>query len=354
MSSIPIKNLYYLLSYAWSDRLSTKEIENSSVNQCNDLAEFFAHVLTQRLQPLLRRGLDRSYILQHELTSQPRGRINFTASVKNQTWLQAQMHCTYDELSPNVLLNQVIKTTLSLLYFQTRQKQNLKATLHEQLAHFEQVSEVQIRARTFRRIQLHRNNRKYSFILHLCELIHSSLLPEHDSEGNCKFKRLEANEGAMPAIFEQFVYAFARRHLSNVQLPAKRIQWQAEYHTETTSDLMPTMNTDLTIHWKDSGRKLILDCKYYKKAFTSQTFGDREYNRFKTNNLYQVFAYLINKREITGWEQVEGMLLYPTTTADLHEDMTLLNQHRMQICSINLNQDWQSIKADLISILMNE
>ena len=156
----------------------------------------------------------------------------------------------------------------------------------------------------------------------------------------------------MAAIFEKFVYAFAERHLDNIQLPAKRIYWEAEYHGDTTESLMPTMNTDLTIHWKGTGRALILDCKYYKNAFTTQTFGDKEYTRFKTNNLYQVFAYLINKRETPGWENVEGMLLYPTTnTEDIQEEMTFLNQHRMQICSINLNQKWSAIKSDLLATL---
>jgi len=351
-NSIPVKNLYYLLSYAWSERLDTQDIENAKVDECDNLSEFFAHVLTQRLQPLLRRGLDRSYLRQSELTSQPKGRIDFTASVKNQTWQQAQMHCTYDELSPDILLNQVIKTTLSLLYHHTKQKKKLRVRLHEQLNHFQQVSRAHITARTFKRIQLHRNNRKYGFVLHLCELIHESLLPEHDSKGNRKFKRLEANKKTMEAIFEQFVYAFAKRHLNNVKLPAKRIYWQAEYHSESTEDLMPTMNTDLTIEWTDSKRKLILDCKYYKSAFTNRSFGDKDYTRFKTENLYQVFAYLINKRETPGWENVEGILLYPTTTEDFHEQLTFLDQHKMQICSINLNQDWQSIETDLIGILM--
>ena len=243
-NKIPVKNLYYLLSYAWSEKLNTRTPEEIDIEECNDLGEFFAQVLTMRLQPLLRRGLDRSYIQQSELTSQPRGRIDFTASIKQQTWERAQMYCTYDELSADTPLNQILKTTLSLLYSKTKQKTAIKHKLREQLDYFETVSKTRISSHLFKRIQLHRNNNKYSFVLHLCELIYNSLLPEPDKDGNRKFKSLETNDREMARIFEKFVYTFASRHLNKVELPTRRIYWLAEYHSKS-KDLMPTMNTCL-------------------------------------------------------------------------------------------------------------
>ena len=48
---------------------------------------------------------------------------------------------------------------------------------------------------------------------------------------------------------------------------------------------MPKMMTDVIIEWKEIGRKLILDCKYYKNAFTKRTYDDhKEVTRFKTIN----------------------------------------------------------------------
>ena len=55
-------------------------------------------------------------------------------------------------------------------------------------------------------------------------------------------------------------------------------------------------------------RKLILDCKYYQEALVSRY----DALRFRSGNLYQLNAYLTNKAVEPGWENVEGMLLYPS------------------------------------------
>lgn len=351
-SAIPIQNLYYLLSYSWDDRVESADLENINADECPDLENFFARVLSQRLRPLLRRGLDRAYTSYDELTSQPRGRLDFSASAKRQTWLLGKMRCSYDDLSHDVMHNRIIKSTLILLYRKTRLGRDLKKETHELLNYFSDVRGIRITPRSFQRIQLHRNNKAYRFILHICELVHASLLPEHHSDGRRKFRRIETNERVMNRIFESFIYQFIQRNIPNVDLPVRRIDWQAEYFTDTAQAAMPTMNTDVTVVWKDSPRKLILDCKYYKDAFTERTFFETTYTRFKTENLYQMFSYLINKRETTDWKDVEGMLLYPSTSrGDIYEDMTLLNKHRLQICSINLNQDWHKIEQDLIKLI---
>ncbi len=112
------------------------------------------------------------------------------------------------------------------------------------------------------------------------------------------------------------------------------------------------METDVTLSWPD--RKLILDCKYYKHAFSKRTYSeDQEVTRFKTDNLYQIFAYLMNKRNHEDWEDVEGMLLYPTTTEDFRHDLCL-HGNRLQVLSINLNQNWMQIEDDLKAILSNQ
>jgi 5-methylcytosine-specific restriction enzyme subunit McrC len=354
-TAIPIQNLYYLLSYAWEDKLDPSTLESIDDSSCPDLENFFAHIISQRLQPLLRRGLDRAYVTHEELTSQPRGRLDFSASAKRQTWLQGRMHCSYDDLSRDVPHNRIIKSTLLLLYRKVKLTKALKKILHEQLAYFEEVKTVRVTPRSFQRIQLHRNNRAYQFILHICELVHGSLLPEHDANGKRKFRRIEENEKVMPYLFENFVLAFAKRHQPLAKSHRPTFKWLAEYHSENSENLMPSMMTDLAMEWKDSGRKLILDCKYYKEAFSKRTYNDdREVEKFKTNNLYQVFSYLMNKREDAGWGNVEGMLLYPTTTDDFHHDITLVSRHRFQACSINLNQDWKNIEADLTHILTNQ
>lgn len=352
--SIPVQNLYYLLSYAWEEKLSAGELESIDSSSCPNLESFFAEVLTRRLAPLIHRGLDRAYIKHEELTSQPKGRIDFSASAKRQTWLQGRMHCSYDNLSRDVLHNRIIKCTLKLLYYQCRIEGKLQKKLHDQLDYFSEVQDIRVTGRSFQRIQLHRNNKAYRFILQLCELVHSSLLPEHDTQGRRKFRRIEEDAKVMPYVFENFILNFAKRNILSARSHRPVFKWIADYHSPQTEAVMPKMMTDVTIEWK-TGRKLILDCKYYKQAFSVRSYGEnKEVERLKTNNLYQVFSYLMNARQHKdGWEEVEGMLLYPTTTDDFHHDMTLSGQHRMQVCSINLNQDWRGIEEQLMHLLTN-
>ena len=351
-TAISVQNLYYLLSYAWDSRLATTGLESISDSECPDLAHFFTHILTARLKPLIRRGLDRNYLVYEELTSQPKGRIDFTASAKRQTWHEGKLHCSYDDLSRNVLHNKIIKTTLLLLYRKTKLEKELQLTLHQQLEWFQDVDTTHVSPRSFRRIQWHRNNREYEFLLHICELIHASLLPEHHKTGRRKFRRIEENEGLMAGLFERFILAFSRKHFPDAHTARPHISWDVIYNSEHAEQFIPRMETDVTIAWKD--RKLIIDCKYYKDAFTARSYGDSSpIKRFHTANLYQIFSYLINQRRHIGWEHVEGMLLYPTTTEDFKHDFKL-SGHRVQIASINLNQNWQQLEEDLKKLLSTQ
>lgn len=63
-------------------------------------------------------------------------------------------------------------------------------------------------------------------------------------------------------------------------------------------------------------------------------------------NLYQLFAYLKNKEKDPGWENCEGILLYPTVKDTLDLNYTL-GGHRVRIYTINLNQHWSKISDEL-------
>ena len=40
------------------------------------------------------------------------------------------------------------------------------------------MSEIVLRGDSFRRVQLHRNNAFYGFLLNVCQILHEELLPE--------------------------------------------------------------------------------------------------------------------------------------------------------------------------------
>ena len=89
-------------------------------------------------------------------------------------------------------------------------------------------------------------------------------------------------------------------------------------------------------------RKIIIDCKFYKEALTQH----HKKKRVSSANLYQLFAYLKNKEKDPGWENCEGILLYPTVKDTLDLNYTL-GGHRVRIYTINLNQHWSKISDEL-------
>lgn len=341
---IPIANLYYLLSYAWDHRLSEAELVSVDADSCPDLNNLFARVLAAATHRLLRGGLDRSYLSIEEETPRIRGRIDFSASEKKQTRTRGKLVCTYDELSPDVLHNRIVKATLRLLLSDTVVKLETRRALRKALDGFAEVGDLRVTAHHFHRVQLHRNNRSYRFLLHLCELIHGSLLPDKSVGAPRRFRDFTRDEKLMAKVFEDFVRNFARRHLEGAVVSAMHIDWLASDLGEGTRATLPRMITDVTVSWP--GRKLILDCKYYQEALVSHY----DALRFRSGNLYQLNAYLTNKAAAPGWEETEGMLLYPSNGYHLDHRFTLHGRHHVSIRTIDLQQPWTEVEASLMDL----
>jgi 5-methylcytosine-specific restriction enzyme subunit McrC len=60
--AIPLRNIFYMLAYAWNRIEYTKRIETGDELDGPDTPAFFAKVLSQGCHQLFRRGLDRGYI----------------------------------------------------------------------------------------------------------------------------------------------------------------------------------------------------------------------------------------------------------------------------------------------------
>jgi 5-methylcytosine-specific restriction enzyme subunit McrC len=342
---IPIANLYYLLAYAWDHRLSEAELVSVDADSYIDLNNLFAGILSNATHHLVRRGLDRSYVSYEEETPRIRGRIDFSASEKNQTRKRGKLVCIYDELSPDVLHNQIVKATLRLLRNDQRVHPDSRKRLAQSLEVFHEVGELRVTPSHFHRVQLHRNNRTYQFILHLCELIHASLLPDKSQDGSRRFRDFTRDEKIMAKVFEDFVRNFASRHLPEAKVSAMHIAWRASDLAEGSASMLPRMITDVTVAWPC--RKLILDCKYYQEALVTRY----DALRFRSGNLYQLNAYLTNVASLAGWESVEGMLLYPSNGYSFDHAFTLHGNHRIRVSTIDLQQPWTAISSDLLELL---
>jgi 5-methylcytosine-specific restriction enzyme subunit McrC len=105
------------------------------------------------------------------------------------------------------------------------------------------------------------------------------------------------------------------------------------------------METDITI--ENEYGKTIIDAKYYKETLIAKY--DRE--KVHSNNLYQLFSYLMNQRGLSVLSyQTRGILIYPTIENEVDLDYWY-DKHRIQVKTVNLNMNWKLIEERLKEII---
>ncbi len=339
---IPIQNIYYLLCYAWN-KLEESEIVNVDEIDSTELIDLFAKVLSNSCSRLLKQGLDRYYVEHEDVIMGIKGKFNFSATIKQNVLPLSKTACIYDEFDYDILHNQILKTTIGKLLRTKNLDSSIKDELYKVYLKLPPISEIVIRKAMFNQIRLHRNNYHYDFILKVCQIVNENLFID-ESKGNYKFKDFTREEKAMARLFEAFVRNFYKIE-TDFSVSSDSIKWQFESDNAEDLDMLPAMLTDITLQGKN--QKIIIDTKYYKEAF--QTRYDKQ--KINSSNLYQLFSYLKNQEmdsEITL--NCEGILLYPSIQNDFVHSFKYEN-HKIRIMAINLNQDWQKIRTDLLKIV---
>lgn len=342
---IPIQNIYYLLCYAW-DKLDERDVVAVESLETTNLVNLFAKVLVNGTNHLLKRGFDRGYVQRHEWMSRLRGRVCFPEAIRRNATLTARLPCDFDELSYDVLHNQILKTTMRRLTHTSGLSQEYAESLSSLCRMFSEVQDVELSNRVFGQVQLHRNNQFYDFLLKVCELIYRNLLVSEKS-GNSKFMDFVQDERQMAVLFEHFVRNFYRIEQKHHPFWVKRedIMWRLEALDASSMGLLPKMQTDISL--SSENRKIIIDCKFTPEA--TKTHHGSE--KLRSAHLYQIFAYLNNQPEGKLTDNCEVMLLYPTVDKSISGTWTDPKGRKMAIRTINLNQEWQGIHSDLLKLV---
>jgi 5-methylcytosine-specific restriction enzyme subunit McrC len=341
-STIPIQNIYYLLCYAWN-KLDEGETVDIASLESTELADLFTRVLSNGVHHLIRRGFDRDYLAFTEETPRIRGRINFSASLKRNLLKFGRPLCEFDELSYNVLHNQILKTTIHNLINTRNLHSDLKDELWEVSRWLRDVDQIRLTAQIFRRVRLHRNNNFYRFLLNICELVFENLLIDEKS-GNNRFRDFTRDEGKMRALFEEFVRRFYKLHQTRFDVNSYKLSWNAESDEPNALQFIPEMRTDICL--VSPLRQIIIDCKFSKNIF--KTYRGKE--SVSPAHLYQIYTYLRHAEQQKGWKNLEGILLYPVVNQDVNLSLNL-DGYPFQIRTIDLNQHWQNIEFDLLKII---
>ncbi|MDE0103798.1 MAG: hypothetical protein OXN89_15600 [Bryobacterales bacterium] len=336
---IPVRNIYYLLCYAWN-HVGEGETVDVGSEKFGGLVDLFAKVLNEGVSRLVARGLDRDYLDFHADFRGLKGKLDLATTVKRNLLLNGKTHCVFDELSYDVPQNRILKATLrslSLVATLDPVKRRRTERLYRKL---DAVSDVRLTASLFRTVQVHRNNRFYSFLLHVCLIIHENLVV-NEEEGTAQFRDFRKDERKMGLLFQQFVKTFFERE-TDYRVNSPRIDWFGAEDSETDLRHLPRMQTDIML--RSPERSIILDTKFYSSPLDGRFGGERA----KSGHLYQIFAYVTNWAATASSHdpEPEGWLLYAAVDVDFDYRFELVGR-RIRVCSIDLSREWMEIEMDL-------
>lgn len=358
MYQIPIHNIYYILCYAWGlgDLRGNFRV---GVEHCDSIANLLVHVLLNATDVLLKRGLAQDYNLYGSETDVIKGKINIVETIKNGQYRRGRMYCYLDELSSNILVNQIIYSTLrDSLKLQHLSEQNKDRALTT-LRRMPKMKQLSLSDNVFKSVRLSRNNTFYQFSLNVCRLLYQSYLPNKNKSGNWLFSDFMGNERTMNRIFEKFLMNFYRLecHQDFPEVSRSHIRFQLTPYgmafTKSTDEayrLLPLMETDVTLYNPKTQKKIILDAKYYKEALVSK-FGESP--KIRREHLSQILSYVMNQEnEATYTKETKGILVYPSVDTEFDVSYKYKDtEHVIQVCTVNLNQDWQLIEKRLKEII---
>jgi 5-methylcytosine-specific restriction enzyme subunit McrC len=340
---IPIRNLYYLLCYAW-DVLD--ERDDTLVSELDGLShvELLAKVLTVAAQRLWRRGLDRGYLTLEADVRSPRGRLDVPQIVGRRLTDRGLAACRFDELSPDVLHNQIIASTARRLVNLPGLDRKIRDGLISLARTLGEISSIPIRAATFTQLQLHGHLGRYRLPIHICELLHAQLVVD-EATGDLRFRDYVEDDKRMARLFEAFVRNFYTRELAGWSVKSDAIQWQLKAITPGAAQYLPNMFTDISL--RGEGRTVIIDTKFYVDAFVARF----DVDKLRPGHLYQMTAYLRNIAARGGSDATAaGILLYPEV-----QPIPMLQYeygpHRLTAAGIDLTQDWRVIHSRLVDLI---
>ena len=344
--NIKIQNLYYVFLYAW-EKFSEGRSLKLEMDESPDLPNLMTNVLLKSVKRIIKKGLHKDY--KPKLINEQfiKGKIDFKKSIQNNFQISNKLYCRFSELSVDSILNKIIKRSFLNLLRNQRLKKHLKEEINSVLKFFTDVETKENLNSYFSKFQLSQNNNYYRLPIEICKMLENLKLP-NQNQGNYIFKDILDDEIRMSDIFERFVGNFYKYEQSKFKVKtSEQLDWQFQ-SLGGDLKLVPKQRTDITLSNKD--KVVIIDTKYYKKPLVDSFYGQ---DKFKSEHLRQIATYILNMEdELNNNKEIEGILLYADAEGSKHLDEDYRwRKYNISFKSINLNQNWQNIHSDLLSII---
>ncbi len=168
-----IGNLNFFKMLVYSEDLSELDLlENVRIEDGKDLVDFMAKLFLNSISLIIQEGIYKNYTSITEEITTIRGKLLIVQNIRKPRISQEKFWCEYDELSADILENQILlycSQLLSELVVDSSVKEELVQVQHA--FQKEGISEVFLDAYHLDRITYQKFNEHYETILKLCEFI---------------------------------------------------------------------------------------------------------------------------------------------------------------------------------------
>ena len=338
---IPIKNVYYMLTYAFKE-LNRNNYEQIAGEDFEDIHDLFAEILSLGIAYLLKQGLHRQYVIKEKELQTLRGKLSMQQNIKKRMTRDTHLVCEYDTFSENNVFNQILKSCVLLLLRYSDVSSERKAKLKKLMIYFEAVDEIPSSSVHWDMLRYDRNTRTYQMLHSLCYfLLHNRLFTTES--GDVKMERF--SDAHMNLLFQRFVMEYYKRKHPEYKAQAKQIKWDLCENESVSASMLPIMQTDVTLVLGD--RALIIDTKYYSQT-VQENMGKISIH---SPNLYQIHTYVTNEDKYHAG-LVDGMLLYAKTSSDIQPNVQFKNHdgNVFMVKTLDLSQDFKVIEEQLENI----
>lgn len=148
-------------------------------------------------------------------------------------------------------------------------------------------------------------------------------------------------------MYEKFILEYYRAEHRNLIADAPQIKWALA--DEDDFDMLPKMQTDITLRSKDGLKILVIDAKYY--GHNTQVQYDK--HSIHSHNLYQIFTYVKNLEaaNIGNDKKISGMLLYAKTIDQIQPNNVFhMSGNEISVKTLDFGQDFSEIRKTLDDI----
>ena len=349
-----VNNLLFLLSYAYDLKFYQPDLARLASRQAN-WYEFLTYLFASDLHRQIQSGFAQSYIRREEALPVIRGRWDLNRQIGQHAFVRDRFDVSYDEFSPDILLNQVFRFVVEWLCRVTTDSRNL-SLLTDLSAWLSPVTSLtEVSTAVLDQVHFNRLTERFQPAFQLARLFLSQqTLSLQSGRTNTFAFLLDMNR-----LFERFVVRFVERHRDEIfperwkdiqilqQAKGAKVYLGKRMRSGTSTPIALLKPDILFFHSGFSQPILLMDTKYKRLEPDLVRKGVAE------SDLYQMLAY------VTRFECDQTILLYPQPDARsvIHELFVLEpGEAKVWVHTINLHRPMvnaRGLVAEFVAIFQS-